>query len=351
MRTPSLVVLTLLGVLAACSGEVQKAEVLRPVLTMQVGSEAVRAADVYAGEIRSRVEQSLGFRVAGKISERLVDAGALVKPGQVLARLDPADAALASGAAEAQRHLAEAELARYRELRARNFVSQAALDSRETQFKAAAAQADLSRNQSAYTVLKADQPGLVGQVLAETGQVVSAGQPVFRVVRPDTLEVAIAIPENRIAEARKATDAEITLWADESIKVRGRLREIAAVADTQTRTYAARVALNESDPRIAFGMSATVRFVAKDEASRIAVPQSALIQKDKQPAVWLVGADETVNLREVVVARFTDEAVELSAGLQPGERIVVAGVHKLAPGQKIRVAEAPAQSLRPAPAK
>lgn len=332
--------LPLLLVLAACGGEAQKAEPLRPVLTMRVGDHDVRSSDVYAGEIRSRIEQSLGFRIAGKISERLVDAGAIVKPGQVLARLDPADTALASGAADAQRQLAEADAARYRELKARNFVSQAALDSRETQLKAAAAQADLSRNQSAYTALKADQPGVVGQVLAEVGQVVSAGQPVLRVVRQDALEVAIAIPENRLAEARKASEAEVTLWSDESIRVRGRLREIAAVADPQTRTYAARVALTESDPRIAFGMSATVRFAGTHAEKRLLVPQSALIQKDGKAAVWLVAADDTLSLRSVDVARYTDEAVELAGGLQPGERIVVAGIHKLAPGQKIRVAEA-----------
>ena len=123
----------------------------------------MQGATVYAGEVRSRVEQSLGFRIAGKVSERLIDAGAVVRPGQVLARLDPVDTALSAGAADAQRQLAEADAARFRgegeELRQPGRPRR----SGRPVSKAAAAQADLSRNQSAYTVLKADQPGSSGR--------------------------------------------------------------------------------------------------------------------------------------------------------------------------------------------
>ncbi|MFO1345128.1 MAG: efflux RND transporter periplasmic adaptor subunit [Rhodocyclaceae bacterium] len=333
---------------AGCGREAPKAEPLRPVLTMVVGATEMQGATVYAGEVRSRVEQSLGFRIAGKVSERLIDAGAVVRPGQVLARLDPVDTALSAGAADAQRQLAEADAARFRELKAKNFVSQAALDSRETSLKAAAAQADLSRNQSAYTVLKADQPGVVGQVMAEVGQVVSAGQPIFRIARQDTLEVAIAIPESRLNEARKANDAEVTLWAEEGTTYRGRLREIAAMADPQTRTYAARVAILDADPRVVFGMSASVRFTNADDAKAVTIPLSALFQTDGKPAVWLVDDAATLRLRAIEIGRYSDEAATVSAGLRPGERIVVAGVHKLAAGQKIRVAERASDAM-PAP--
>lgn len=331
---------TMVLTLSACGKEAPKSESLRPVLTAVVGSAAASASTTYSGEVRSRIEQPLAFRITGKISERLVDAGAVVKPGQILARLDPADTSLTANAADAQLALAKAEADRYRELKRQNFVSQAALDSRETTLKAASAQADLARNQSAYTVLKADQPGVVGQVLGEVGQVVTAGQPVFRVARPDTLEVAIAIPESRLPEMRNASTAELTLWADESVRYKGKLREIAAMADPVTRTYAARVSILDADPRVVFGMTANVRFVSVAQEDRLTIPQSALFQQDGRAAVWLVSANDTVSLRPVEVARYVDEAVELRSGLARGERIVIAGVHKLAAGEKIRVAEA-----------
>lgn len=325
--------------ITGCGRDAPKAEPLRPVLTERVGIADSAASSSYSGEVRSRIEQPLAFRIAGKVSERLVDAGAVIKPGQVLARLDPLDTALSANSAEAQRQLADADAARYRELKRQNFVSQSALDSRETALKAAAAQADLAKNQSAYTVLKADQPGVVGQVLAEVGQVVTAGQPIFRVARPDTLEVSIAIPESRLGEARKASEAEITLWAEESVRYKGKLREIAAMADPATRTYAARVSITDADPRVVFGMTATVRFPGVGSAGKISIPQTALFQKDAKPAVWLVAAADTVALRSVDVERYVDDRVELKAGLQAGERIVVAGVHKLSAGEKIRVTE------------
>jgi RND family efflux transporter MFP subunit len=336
-----LAVLAVMGplLLVACGREAPKPVLPRPVLTEIAGGGGEAAFTTYAGEVRSRVEQPLGFRITGKVSERLVDAGAVIKPGQILAKLDPADASLSANAAEAQRLLADSEARRYRELKRQNFVSQAALDSRETTLKAAQAQADLARNQSAYTVLKADQPGVVGQVLAEVGQVVQAGAPVFRVARLDTLEVAIAIPENRLNEVREASVAEITLWADDKRRYKGKLREIAAMADPVTRTYAARVSIVDADPRVVFGMSASVHFPSRNQSARLSIPQSALFQQDGKPAVWLVGADDKVSLRQVEVARYADETVELAGGLKAGERYVVAGVHKLTSGEKIMVAE------------
>lgn len=332
-------------VLAACSKEVPPADPLRPVLTMVVGTGASADLTSYSGEVRSRVEQALGFRIAGKISERLVSAGELVKPGQVLARLDPADTAQAASAAEAQRTLADADLGRYRELKARNFVSQAALDSRETTLRAANAQAELARNQTAYTVLKADQPGVVGEVLAEVGQVVSVGQPVYRIARQDTLEVAIAIPESRLTEARSASEAEIELWADKGKIYKGRLREIAAMADPQTRTYAARVSILDADPLVVFGMTAKVRFNATKPGKAILIPQTALFQQGEQPAVWIVDAEHKLALRVVEVVAYTDENVRIGNGLTGGETIVTAGVHKLREGEKIRLAHAVARPV------
>lgn len=333
-------VLPLMFVIAACGRDAPPPEPPRPVLTQLVGEEGAAAEFSYSGEVRSRIEQPLSFRIAGKITERLVDAGAVVKPGQVIARLDPADTALSASAVEAQRKLAEAEALRYRELRRQNFVSQAALDSRETTLKAAEAQADLARNQSAYTVLKADQPGVVGQVLAEVGQVVTPGQTVVRLVRPDTLEVAIAVPETRLPEARRADTAEISLWAVNGKTYKGKIREIAAMADATTRTYAARVSILDADASVVFGMTANVRFVADGKTTQISVPLGAIFQQDGRSAVWVVASDDTVSLRAVELGRYTESAAQIASGLKHGERIVIAGAHKLTAGEKIRVASA-----------
>lgn len=327
--------------LAACSKEAPPPAPLRPVLTRVLGAMAGDEAVSYSGEVRSRYETQLGFRIPGKISARLVDAGALVKAGDVLARLDPADTALTAAAADAQLALADAEAKRYRELRTKNFVSQAALDAKETALKAAHAQADLAYNQSAYTVLKADQAGVVASVLGEVGQVVSAGQVVYRLARTDTLEVAVSIPEMRMSEVRGLGDAEVTLWSDTTTKYKGVLRELSSVADPTTRTYAARVAIREPDARVLLGMTAKVQFQRAVGDKRLTVPLTAIFQKDGKPAVWVVGADQTIALRAIEVASYGETAAVLAsaAGVKAGERIVIAGVHKLTDGEKVKIAE------------
>lgn len=332
--------------LAACQKETPPPEPPRPVLTQVLGETIADATSTYPGEIRSRYETPLAFRIPGKITARFVDVGTLVKAGDVLAKLDPADSTLAANAANAQLALAEADAKRYRELRGNNFVSQAALDAKETALKASKAQADLAHNQSAYTILRADQTGVIGQVAAEVGQVVSAGQTVFLVMRPDTLEVAIAIPETRIREARMSQHAEVSLWADDSATYQAKLRELSPIADPLTRTYAARVAIQNPDARLALGMTARVRLLQNAQSvqtAQLIVPLSAIFHKDGQPALWIVNADQTIALRPIALDTYTEQfavlAVGEKAGVNAGERIVAAGVHQLTAGEKIEIAK------------
>lgn len=290
----------------------------------------------FSGEIRARTETLLGFRVGGKMTERLVDAGARIKAGQPLARLDPSDARLAASQAEANAALASADLKRSRELREKNFISQAALDARETAARASEAQAQLTRNQAAYTTLSADAPGVVAAVLAEPGQVLAAGQGVLRLARDGEREVAIALPEAELARVRIGSPAMVTLWAD-GRSWPGKVREIAPAADPATRTFATRITLVGADPGLALGLSASVSFPQSGEAT-IVVPPTALYQQDGRPAVWVIGADGAVQLRSIEVAAYRDAGVVVRSGLARGETIVAAGAFKLSAGEKVRIA-------------
>ncbi|MBN8473908.1 efflux RND transporter periplasmic adaptor subunit [Sulfuritalea sp.] len=337
--------------LVACSEPPAPAAPLKLVRTLKVGATINPTAGTsgdtansgtersYSGEVRARIETTLGFRIPGKIVERRADVGQAVKPGQVLARLDPADAALQATQAEAQRALAAADLARTRDLRTKNFVSAAALDARETAFKAAEAQAQLAKNQAAYTTLVADRAGVIGQVLAEPGQVVSVGQAVFRLAPDGEREIAISIPEGEVTGFKLGQAAEVRIWSGRDKPIAGSLREIAPAADPVTRTFAARISLKDADPRLPLGMTATVRFTGTAGAGgTLVIPLAAVFQQGDQPAVWKVGADGTVNLQRVKVAALTDAGAVVSEGLAGGEQIVAAGVNLLTAGEKVRIA-------------
>jgi multidrug efflux system membrane fusion protein len=344
---PSVLLLVLASVLGGCgkgtapSTNNEPAKIEQPALTLVVGAVAPDSSNIYSGEIRARHETQLGFRIGGKIIARLVDAGARVRTGQVLARLDPADSSLQASSAQAQYQLATADAERYRELRSKGFVSQSALDAKEAALKAAAAQAGLTGNQTGYTELRADHDGVIAATLAEVGQVVSAGQPVLLLAQDGEREVAIAIPETEFAKLKIGMPADVTLWSEKSdaVHFKGRLRELSPAADPASRTYAARVALIGPAKQAELGMTAQVRFKNNDKSDKLIVPLTAIFQQGDQAALWVVAADRSVSLRKVEVSAYRNNGAVIASGVTAGERIVGAGVHKLHPGEKIRIIE------------
>ncbi len=323
---------------AACSRPEPPAQPLRSVRVMKLDGAAVPAGLTFPGEVRARHESRLGFRLGGKLVERRVDVGAAVKRGQVLARLDAQDASLNAGQAEASRALAEAEAKRYRELRAKNFVSQAVLDAKETALKTAAAQAGVARNQAAYTTLVADRDGVVTAVEAEAGQVVAAGQTVLRVAEGGEKEIVIAVPEADVEKLRAAEAFEVSLNSLPGRGWAGRLRELSPGADAATRTFTARIAVAQADEAVRLGMSASVRAKVSLRDTALRLPLSAFFTRNDQANVWVVDpATQTVKLTRVETDGVSGNELRVKSGLQPGQLVITAGANLLEDGQRVRL--------------
>jgi RND family efflux transporter MFP subunit len=348
----SILVIALAAALAACGKPEAPPPAPRAVIAQIVGAKPADGANVYSGEVRARYENDLAFRVGGKVVARLVDVGARVTRGQVLARLDPQDAQLGVDAARSQlaalaadHDLAAAEVERYRDLYARKFVSRAVLDARETTFNTtkarleqAKAQVATARNQSAYTTLVAEADGVITAVNLEPGQVVAPGQAVMRFARPEEKEVAINVPESRLAELRDARDIHISVLAAPDRLYRGRIREIAPTADPATRTFGVKITVLEANGTVRLGMTANVALGESVAAQVITLPLTALTQADGRPAVWVFDPlTSKVNLRPVVVGAYREDGVVVREGLRPGEIVVTVGVHKLLPDETVRV--------------
>ncbi len=329
------------ALLSGCSQQVEQAPPLRSVRVMQIDAAAVSASLTFPGDVRARHESRLGFRIGGKIVERRVDVGAMVKRGQVLARLDAQDVALQAAQAEANRALAEAEAKRYRELRAKNFVSQAVLDARETALQTATAQAGVARNQAAYATLLADRDGVVTAIEAEAGQVVSAGQTVVRVAGDSEKEIVIAVPESEVEQVRNADGFNVTLNSLPGRSWQGKLRELSPGADAATRTFTARIAVAGDDAAMRLGMSAGVQAKVSRGDTAFHLPLSAFFTRDDQPHVWVLDpATQTVRMIKVETDGVVGNDMRVKGGLQPGMWVVTAGANLLEPGQKVRLPEA-----------
>ena len=323
---------------AACSKPEAPAQPLRTVRVMKIDGAAVSGGLTFPGEVRARYESRLGFRLGGKLVERRVDVGAAVKKGQVLARLDAQDAALNAAQAEAGRALAEAEAKRYRELREKNFVSQAVLDAKETALKTAAAQAGVARNQAGYTTLVADRDGVVTAVEAEAGQVVAAGQTVLRVAEGNEKEIVIAVPEGDVEKVRGAEGFAVSLNSLPGRSWTGRLRELSPSADAATRTFTARIGVAQADEAVRLGMSARVEAKVGLRDTALRLPLSAFFTRNDQANVWVVDpATQTVKLTRVETDGVSGNEMRVKAGLQSGQLVVTAGANLLEDGQKVRL--------------
>lgn len=338
LRTPCLSIG--LALLAACSAPPPPPAPPKVVRVLQVGAgDTAIAQRLYSGELRPRIETTLGFQVGGKIVERLVNMGDHVRVGQPLARLDPSDARLTALEADAKRTLAVAEAQRYRDLHEQRFVSKAALDMREMNLQAAEAQASLAKNQSRYTTLVADKAGVIGPVQADIGQVVIPGQAVFRMAPDGDREIVVSVPEAELAQFRAGLRADVAIFALPEQKFTGTVREISPVADPATRTFSVRVRMTGVE-KLPTGLTATVRFpelgVKTAGDTSVRVPLTAIYQKGSDAAVWMVNPDNVVHLKPVSVARFTNEAAVVSQGLKAGDTVVVAGVNSLVEGQSVR---------------
>ena len=316
---------------------------------------------VFTGTIAARVQGDLGFRVAGKVLERLVDTGQTVRRGQALLRLDPVDLKLAANAqqeavaaARARAQQASDEEQRYRDLQGTGAVSalaheqiKAAADAARAQLRAAEAQAAAALNASRYAELLADADGIVMETLAEPGQVVSAGQVVVRLAHAGRREAVVQLPETLRPALGSAAQAR--LFGREDVVIPARLRQLSDVADRATRTFEARYVLDAGAAASApLGSTVTLRIGGTSTATAtstststagkatLQVPIGAILDEGKGAAVWVVQGDQ-VRRQPVTVVQVQDGNAQVVGALGLGERIVALGAHLLSEGAQVRL--------------
>ena len=341
--------LTLFGAITPGTAYAQ-AEV-RPVRTLVATPHAEGEPVSLTGHIRARTEESLAFRIEGRVIARRVDVGQVVKPGDLVAELDPQpqqdalrQAQAARSAAQASLNEAANNLERQRVLVAQGWSTRVQFDATQKGFlsakadvDAAAAKLHSAEDQLGYTKLLADSSGAVIAKGAEAGEVVKAGQMIVTVALDDGADAVFDVPASLLRQVSPDAEISIALTDDPNIRTVGRVRELAPQADPVTRSYRVKVGL--SDRQEAMRLGATVigqtRMVAP---GGIELPATALTIVDNKPAVWVVDrATQQVALRPVQLQRQDSADIVVTAGLEGGEVVVTAGVHALRPGQKVRL--------------
>ncbi|MES2072413.1 MAG: efflux RND transporter periplasmic adaptor subunit [Pseudomonadota bacterium] len=315
---------------------------------------AVAASRTFTGTVAARVQSDLGFRVSGKVLERLVDAGQAVKRGQPLMRIDSVDLKLAAhaqqeavAAARARAQQTAEDEARYRDLRGTGAISasaydqvKAAADAAKAQLNATEAQAEVARNASRYTELVADSDGVIMETLVEPGQVVNVGQVVVRVAHAGRREAVIQLPET--LRPAVGSVGQATLFGKEGVAVPTKLRQLSDAADRQTRTFEARYVLDGELSNAPLGTTVTIQIPDAHPATQggLRVPIGSLSDAGKGSGVWVIeGKPTKVSWRAVAVQRLDDDGAYIAGQLKLGDRIVALGTHLLREGEQVRVAD------------
>lgn len=338
---------------AACSREEPPPEPVRPVLFVEVRPEVEQNLGRFAGTIQARYESTLGFRVSGRIARRYVNVGSEVEKGALLATLDPTDQQNQLRAAQgdlariqAQWINAQANARRQQELFDRGVGAQAQLDVAQTDLKTTGASLEQAksavnqaRDQLAYTELHTDHAAVVTQWQAEAGQVVSVGQAVVTLARPDIKEAVIDLPADLADQLSAGVEFLVAGQLDPSVNTSAVLREIEPQADSATRTRRARLTLAQTPPAFRLGTSISVTLTSAIEP-RTTLPLSALLEREGKSLIWIIDRqNQTVAPREVKVLSRDSNSVTLASGVKAGERVVSAGVNSLKPGQKVKIDE------------
>ncbi len=324
-----------LGQSAPASARSATAVVAAPTLASQV-LEWREVAQSYPAEavVEAVRQATLAAQTAGRIVEMRVDAGRRVKAGEVLARIDARESAEALVAARARLEIAKATLLRTQDLYGQKFVSQAALDKAQADYKSAAAQAAQAGASSSHATIVAPFAGIVARRLAEPGEMATPGRPLLTLFEPRELRVVASVPQYKLAELRSGMSGRIEipsrqLWLD------ARRIEVLPTVDGQSHTVQVRLYLPENAEGIGGsegnggnggvvpGTFARAHFIT-GLVRKLQVPAGAVLRRGELTGVYVLDEQGRPRLRQVRLGEpLVGGGIEVMAGLNPGERIAL----------------------------
>ena len=325
---------------------------VRTVRYVVVGSAQTLPALERTGEIHAHDETILSFRTGGRIVTRSVDIGDRVNAGQLLAtlenttsqnQLDGAQADYEGAKASAQ--VAALNVNRMQKLMPTGAIARTQLDTARADWLVARARLKNSesalrnaRESLGWTRLIAPRSGVITEVSASAGQVVNGGQSVLTLATGEARDVVFDIAKPEAIPPQEQAGLRVSLLSDPSVQASAAVRDISPQADPQTRTWRVRATRQNPPLAMALGASVTVTLPATGPHG-YALPASALSRVDDKPAVYVINPQSQAQLRVVVPAYYTATSVIISGGLEPGDRVITAGVSKLRSGEPVIAGE------------
>jgi membrane fusion protein, multidrug efflux system len=308
-----------------------------PLATVAVSGSTQPGTASFDGVVEALRQTTLAAQVPGSVVALQVKAGDRVQAGQLLLRIDARaaeQAAAASSAqvraARAQQEAATREFERQKQLFEKSYISQAALDRAEAQYKAtqaeAAAQlasAGAARTQSDHYVVRAPYAGVVADVRVVLGDMAMPGRPLLTVYDPGALRVSAAIPQTVAARLPAGVRAEAEIPGLAQPRVQPARTQLLPAVDPATHTVEMRLDL-PAGTAAAPGMFARAWLpVVSAGEQRLYVPAAAVLRRAEMTAVYVVSPQGRPLLRQVRLGRTEGDRVEVLSGVSAGERVAL----------------------------
>ena len=323
--------------------------VVRPLKTMVIGEAFSESGRKYPGKVNAAQTADMAFEVPGKLIERPVKKGDIVKVGQLLARLDPRDFKEDLEAAKAEMERAMAQRDRIRKAAEKNAVSKQDVSDAEAAFDVAQSKVRIKAKALEDTYLRAKFPGRIANTYVENFENVNAKQSILVLQDVSSVEIDINVPEERYAMAKRQRNrarfvATFDYLPDRQFDLE--IKEFATEADPKTQTYTVTFTMPApEDVLILPGMTSTVLEFLKPVEGDVA---SFAVPIDVVPVdglgnyyVWLLKEESgdiyTAHRAAVTVGDLMGDSIQILTGLKKGDRIAMAGVHYLQQGQRVRL--------------
>ncbi len=329
----------------ACGEEEPRAEILAPIIAMQVAQSGTFEERWFPGRAKATREANIAFEVPGRLIERPVEVGDVVEKGQLLAKLDPRDFVNSLKQARAARDRSKAFRDRVAQAAKSGAVSRQELTDAVAEFEATAAETEIRAKALEDSELYAPFDGTVSSILVENFENVQAKQVTMRVLDTSKIEMVIDIPETLAPNVPHVKAVRVRFAALPGREFSAKIIEVSNEASEATRTYPVNLLIEQPEdaeilPGMAGEASGWVAQSGEEKAQSLEVRISSLATDGNQQSyVWVVDpGSQTVSRRDVEVGETTPQGI-MVRGLERGEWVSVARAGALRDGQKVRLVE------------
>ncbi|RNL86290.1 efflux RND transporter periplasmic adaptor subunit [Sinomicrobium pectinilyticum] len=289
-----------------------------------------------SGNVEGKETLRLGFMVAGRVNHVAIQEGESIQKGALLASLDDTDYSIGLEAANGKLLEVQDKYDRLKIMHDRNSISEADFVEVKAGLQQALAQHKLRMKNVKDTRLYAPITGVLLKKGVSEGEVIDKGMPVFGLADIDQVKINAAVPENDIHRIKLHQEARVTIPALDTVYT-GKVIEVGLAAEATTRTYNARILLENPGHRILPGMIAEILIDTNQKTEALTVPGHAIL-RDPDNSIYVYILDENKNRafkRSVSVGKLYKDQMEITSGLEEGEQVVTGGQQKLYDGMDV----------------